>query len=460
MGTATCRGKSIVRLFQGLFLLLAGQALLVALLPGAGLIYNLQRGRDTVAVAADREALAAFVAIAQLDLARGRPLGQVLEATQARVNGNLLAGDPAPPLAGRVALFTPTGTRFAGAAADAAGPLAERPIVQDGRTVAIARVYGARVPTALGQALVREQLIGIVAAMGAIFVLLLVSGFFLSRRCARPQIALFRASRALAQGDFDVDLTESGPAETRATMRNLDRIARRFNRLESARRTWLVAVSEELRQPVLALGEQLETIAMRSTPADAEGLTTVVENVRRLHEMAEDLHAVALADLGRLPVTFKTVDPVAIIRNAIWSNSHRAQAQRVTLEPGQLPSATVPVKWDGARIEQLFTALIENSLRYTPPGGRIALGLEGQRGAWRLIIDDSAPGVDVALAQQLFEPFYRTTPNPGESVTTSGLGLATAQAIVEAHHGRIEAGRSPLGGLRITVVLPTAPPTA
>ncbi|PNB52745.1 two-component sensor histidine kinase, partial [Pseudomonas sp. FW305-130] len=80
--------------------------------------------------------------------------------------------------------------------------------------------------------------------------------------------------------------------------------------------------------------------------------------------------------------------------------------------------------------------------------------------AWRLIIDASAPGVDVGLAQQLFEPFYRTTKLPGESVTTSGLGLATAQAIVEAHHGRIEAGPSPLGGLRVTVILPATPPTA
>lgn len=176
--------------------------------------------------------------------------------------------------------------------------------------------------------------------------------------------------------------------------------------------------------------------------------------------MAEDLHAVALADLGRLPVTFATVDPVACIHNALWVNRRRAAAQRVSLEAGTLPPTTVPVKWDGARIEQLFVALIENSLRYTPAGGRIALGLESQRGAWRLTIDDSAPGVDVALAQQLFEPFYRTTPQPGESVTTSGLGLATAQAIVEAHHGRIEAGNSPLGGLRVTVTLPPAPPAA
>ena len=319
---------------------------------------------------------------------------------------------------------------------------------------------GPRVATTAGHVFVRDQVIGIAAAMGAILLMLLAAGYVIAARWTRPQVALFRASRAIAQGEYDADIVEAGAAETRATMRNLGRVAKSFDRLESARRTWLVAVSEELRKPVQALGDKLRAIDDGTAPADENAFDDVVEGVRRLAEMAEDLHAVALADLGRLPVTFATVDPVAIIHNAIWSNGRRASAQRVSLEPGKLPPTTVPVKWDGARIEQLFTALIENSLRYTPAGGRIALGLEGQRNAWRLIIDDSAPGVDIGLAQQLFEPFYRTTSTPGESVTTSGLGLATAQAIVEAHHGRIEAGRSPLGGLRVTVVLPAAPPRA
>ena len=120
----------------------------------------------------------------------------------------------------------------------------------------------------------------------------------------------------------------------------------------------------------------------------------------------------------------------------------------------------MPVKWDGERIEQLFGALIASSLRYTPRGGRVIIGLERQREAWRLIVDDNAPGVDVLLAQRLFEPFYRSDTAAGESMIGSGLGLATARAIVEAHHGRITASASPIGGLRVTVILPANPPIA
>ncbi len=449
-----------MRLFAGLFLMLALQALLAAALPGAALIWNLDRGHRVYLESQDRQALIGLSALVSAELQTGAAPAQALAGAQARLRAAADTGDAPTSLADRVALYTAGGNIIAGAVPDAEGVRATRPVRVNGSDVAIAKIVRAPVSDAASYMFVSEQVTGIVIAMGLILLLLLVAGYVIASRWTAPQIALFQASRDIAQGDYDAEVSETGPAETRATMRNLGRIARSFDRLETARRTWLVSVSEELRKPVKALGDRLEAIREASPPTDPAAFDEVVEDVRRLGEMAEDLHAVALADLGRLPVHFATVDPRALIHNAVYASSKRAQAAGVTLEPGNLPQMTVPVKWDGARIEQLFTALIENSLRYTPPGGRIALGLEGQRGAWRLIIDDSAPGVDIGLAQHLFEPFYRSSSEPGESVTNSGLGLATAQAIVEAHHGRIEASRSPLGGLRVTVILPTAPPTA
>lgn len=448
-----------MRLFTGLFLLLASEALLVAVLPGSVLVWNLERGHDAYLAAQDQQALVLFSATIGSELRSGQRPAAAFDRARQALADDVAPGDGAITIADRVALFDAGGRRVAGVLPQGA-PSSAGHAVRGGATGLTAKIVRGAGISPAGYAFVRDQVIGISAAMIAIFLLLLIVGYYIAARWTQPQLALFRASRAIAQGDFDADLTETGAAETRATMRNLGRMARQFDRLESARRTWLVSVSEELRKPVHALGETLASIADGTTPDETRSFTDAVEGVRRLEAMAEDLHAVALADLGRLPVTFRTVDPVAIIHNAVYANARRATAQGVRLEPGSLPPTTVPVKWDGARIEQLFTALIESSLRYTPAGGRIALSLEGQRNAWRLIIDDSAPGVDVGLARQLFEPFYRTTTLPGESVTTSGLGLATAQAIVEAHHGRIEAGRSPLGGLRITVVLPAAPPTA
>jgi two-component system sensor histidine kinase BaeS len=303
------------------------------------------------------------------------------------------------------------------------------------------------------------QYIGVAAIVVVLFVLLLVMAYVFARRWSRPQLQLYGMSRDVVNGDLDLYFDEDGPAEIVATMRNLRRIASQFSRLETARRTWLVSISGELKAPTENMGEHFIKLCNVQPALPPELIGAIEEDTRRLIHMAEDLNAVALADLGRLPVTFTSVDPRALIHNAIYADKKRAEAQGVRLETSTLPEYTVIVKWDSTRIEQLFSALIDNSLRYTPKNGRIVLGLESSRDAWRLIIDDNAPGVDVMLAQRLFEPFYRSSDRSDESAA-SGLGLATARAIVEAHHGRIEASRSPIGGLRVTVILPGNPPTA
>jgi two-component system, OmpR family, sensor histidine kinase BaeS len=433
-----------VRLFRGIFSSLAAQALLAAIVPGGLMVFVMHESQQAELVQRDRERLDAFVQVAAEAARAGRPLDQVAQ----------LPG----PLAGRVLLVDPQGHAIAGPTTSLA-PRAERPVQVDGRTVATARIVRPPELSDQDRRVLATQYIGVAAIIVVLFVLLLLMAYVFARRWSRPQLQLYRMSRDVVNGDLDLYFDEEGPAEVVATMRNLRRIASQFSRLETARRTWLVSISGELKGPTENMGEHFIKLCEVQPPLPPELIGAIEEDTRRLIHMAEDLNAVALADLGRLPVTFASVDPRALIHNAIYADRKRAEAQGVRLETSTLPEYTVIVKWDGARIEQLFGALIDNSLRYTPRNGRIVLGLESSRDAWRLIIDDNAPGVDVMLAQRLFEPFYRSSDRADESAA-SGLGLATARAIVEAHHGRIEASRSPIGGLRVTVILPGNPPTA
>jgi len=431
-------------LFRGIFTSLAVQALLAAVVPGGLIAFVMHESHQAEMVQRDRERLAAFAQVAAEVARAGRPLDQ---ATQ-------YAG----PLAGRVLIVDPQGHSIAGPTTSVT-PLAERQIQVDGRTVATAKIVRPPELDDQDRRVFATQYIGVAAIVLMLFVLLLVMAYVFARRWSGPQLQLHRMSRDVVNGDLDLYFEEEGPTEVVATMRNLRRIASQFSRLETARRTWLVSISGELKTPTENMGEHFIKLCEVDPPLPPELIGAIEDDTRRLIHMAEDLNAVALADLGRLPVSFEQVDPRALIHNAIYADRKRAEAQGVRLETGTLPEYTVIVKWDGARIEQLFGALIDNSLRYTPKSGRIVLGIESSRDAWRLIIDDNAPGVDVMLAQRLFEPFFRSSDRVNESAA-SGLGLATARAIVEAHHGRIEASRSPIGGLRVTVILPGNPPTA
>lgn len=395
--------------------------------------------------ARDRDRLEGLALAAGQAARAGRPLDQLINEL-----------DPSR-LGGRVSLVTTDGKLIAG---PGLAPIVERPVQVDGRTIAVARLVKGAEFTDADRRYLATQYIGIGVIVLALFTALLIAAYIFARRWTRPQLELYRLSREVVHGNHEIDFEEMGPPETVATMRNLHRIASQFSRLETARRTWLVSISDELKRPTENMGEHFIELCKVEPPIKAALLAGIEEDTHRLIHMAEDLNAIALADLGRLPVTFAQVDPRALIHNAIWTHKNRAESQNVRLETSTLPEYTILVKWDGARIEQLFGALIDNSLRYTSQNGRIVLGLESSRDAWRLIIDDNAPGIDVMLAQSLFEPFYRSSDRAEDSAAASGLGLATARAIVEAHHGRIEASRSPIGGLRVTVVLPANPPTA
>jgi two-component system sensor histidine kinase BaeS len=433
-----------------MFIPLAAQALIAAAVPGGLLVWNMHEGHRLQMEARDRERIEGFAATASEAARAGRPLDQLIPELDSR--------DP-DRLGGRVQLVKPDGSPIAGPAATET-PETQAPVKVDGRTVAIARIVREPRLTEADRSFLATQYLGIGAIIAGLFVLLLVAGYEFARRWSKPQLALFRLSREIVHGDHDIEIDETGPSEVVGTARNLRRIASQFSRLESARRTWLVSIADELKRPAEDLGSHLATLAAQQPPVAEPLMAGLEEDKRRLTQMAEDLSAIALADLGRLPVNFSQVDPRALIHNAIWAHAKRAEANGVRLETSTLPQYTILVKWDGARIEQLFGALIDNSLRYTPRNGRIVLGLESSRDAWRLIIDDSAPGVDIMLAQRLFEPFYRSSEGPDDTAAASGLGLATARAIVEAHHGRIEASRSPIGGLRVTVILPAEPPRA
>ena len=119
-------------------------------------------------------------------------------------------------------------------------------------------------------------------------------------------------------------------------------------------------------------------------------------------------------------------------------------------------NGAAPVFGDPDRLRQMFRNLLENSARYTDPGGRVRVA--ARRDGERVVVEfeDSAPGVPPEALPQLFERFYRVDESRSRANGGSGLGLAICRSIAAAHDGDIAASPSPLGGLRIAVSLPVA----
>jgi two-component system, OmpR family, sensor histidine kinase BaeS len=138
-----------------------------------------------------------------------------------------------------------------------------------------------------------------------------------------------------------------------------------------------------------------------------------------------------------------------------FEERYRKKNLTLTLDVSQTPCIA---NADSNRLKQLFSNVLENSLRYTREGGALAiLGKEDQQS---LVVqfDDTAPGLTAELIPRVFERFFRAEVSRNRSFGGTGLGLAICKTIAEAHGGTITASQSRLGGVTIEISLPLLRP--
>ena len=111
---------------------------------------------------------------------------------------------------------------------------------------------------------------------------------------------------------------------------------------------------------------------------------------------------------------------------------------------------------DADRLAQMVRNLLENSARYTEPGGRVRVAVRRHDARVAIDFEDSAPGVPPESLPHLFERFYRVEGSRNRANGGAGLGLAICRSIAAAHGGEIAAAPSALGGLHVSVTLPVA----
>lgn len=338
-----------------------------------------------------------------------------------------------------------------------AQPLIERPVRVDGRTVAMVRfVQLEPVPDQVDGRFLVAQYTGILVVAAALLLLALAGAWWVASRWVRPMLQVQEATGRIARGDFGFRLRATRSDEIGDVMRNINAMAEALAQLEGARRRWMADMSHELRTPLAALRGEIEALVDGVRPLSTEAAWSLKEEVLHLGALVDDLHLLSMSDLNALPCHFTDLDAVEILRRVRQRFMLRAGQKGLTLTLHEPACASLPVCWDGRRIEQLLDNLVDNSLRYTDAPGRVELRLlAGPKGVG-IEVDDSPPGLHSTELERIFEPLYRADAARGRHSGGSGLGLAICRAIVKAHHGSLAAGPSPLGGVRMRVDLPLA----
>ena len=208
------------------------------------------------------------------------------------------------------------------------------------------------------------------------------------------------------------------------------------------------AVAHEVRSPLTVIRSAAQGLAESLPAEDVEArraYSFITAEIDRLGSVVNSLLAFARPlRVHAEPVAVHDLFDRALLlaHDELAGKDLRVRRQ----EPAGLPA----VRADGDLICQVLLGLLSNAAEAAPTGGEVALGARARDGVVELAVADSGPGVPADLRARIFEPFFTTRPRG------TGLGLAVARQIVEAHGGRIEVGEEAGGGARFTVQLPVA----
>ncbi len=289
------------------------------------------------------------------------------------------------------------------------------------------------------------------AAMGLILISAIVA-LPLASRLVKPIVQLGDGAKKLSAGEYDQELQYRSKDELGDLAISFNHLARTLKKNLQSRQQWIADISHELRTPVAVLQGEIESLQDGIRTVTPETLESLHSETLRISRLIDDLHTLTLSDQGALSYRMKEVDVLQIITACIQTHSAAIEqsgltvSKRIEIESPQLIG-------DEQRLSQLFSNLLQNSMRYTDRGGTIEILVQHQNNKLVIQWSDSEPGVDDKHLPKLFDRLYRANQSRNRETGGSGLGLSICKSIIEAHGGTIDARHAKLGGLQITIEL-------
>ena len=253
--------------------------------------------------------------------------------------------------------------------------------------------------------------------------------------------------------DSRIDLPPT-QKELRSLAQSINEMMDRVNQAYSAQMRFVSDASHELRTPIAVI-QGYAALLDRWGKTDPEALQESIDAIRgeaaSMERLVEQLLFLARGDNDSQPVKLETLD-LTDLAGEVLREEEMIHPERTFLPRwGEDP---VSIYADPGLMKQLLRILMDNSLKYSPPEGRIYLRVLASQGHVRLTVQDEGMGIPPEGIPHIFERFYRTDQSRDRKTGGTGLGLSIAKWIVERHGGWFEIVSRPEVGTRITVVLP------
>jgi two-component system, OmpR family, sensor histidine kinase KdpD len=230
-----------------------------------------------------------------------------------------------------------------------------------------------------------------------------------------------------------------------------------LQRTDTLRSALLSSVSHDLRTPLASIKAAASSLLQEDVHWDEETRRNFVfaieQEADRLNRLVGNLLDMSRIEAGALKLEKEWYLIDALLHDVLNHMQLLLQGREVRVS---LPDDLPPVQLDYVQMDQVFTNLIENATRYTPPGSLIEISAKIVGNEILISVADHGSGIPPDDLERIFDKFYRVlgTPRKGTSAMGSGLGLAVCRGLVEAHGGRIWAENRKEGGAIFRLTLP------
>lgn len=271
------------------------------------------------------------------------------------------------------------------------------------------------------------------------------------RGITAPITEVMAAADAVAAGDLTTRVSGRYRGDFARLAESFNRMAEELQLSDQRRRNLTADVAHELRTPLHIIQGNLEGVLDEVYEPTTEHIEATLDETRLLARLVEDLRILSLAEGGQLPLHLEAVSVAELLADVETSFSGQAEAAALQFTVTAAPELIIQADYD--RLTQVINNLVLNAIRHTPPHGRITLEAKRLDDEVRIKICDTGEGIDEDALPYIFDRFWRgdkARPHTG----STGLGLAIARQLIQAHRGQIEV-ESQLGqGTTFTLSLP------
>ncbi len=285
----------------------------------------------------------------------------------------------------------------------------------------------------------RANAISLSLALTAALAAALGVSVYMTRRIGRSVATIAAAASDVAGGHYDVRVPAPGLGpEFDALASGFNQMAGRLGSVEGTRRRLLADLGHEMRTPVATLEAYLEALEDGLATLDAKTAALLRSQTRRLARLSEDIGTVSRAEEGQVRLDTRTVQPESVVTTAVDAAMEPYNAKGVYLVK-DIAAGLPKLFLDPERMGQVLGNLLDNGLRHTPTGGTVTISATSspRSAGVELSVADTGEGIPAEHLPRVFERFYRVDAARDRAHGGSGIGLAIAKALTEAHGGQL-----------------------